>query len=159
MEQFLRPGNIMKKIPVIILFLVSWAGVHAQTVTPVPADSPMVRINKDPRLDILGKVESEFNSMAARFAKGYRLLVLKSDNRDYSMKVRAYLLQTFPDQKVIMTYQAPFIKLKFGNFTEKEEAERYRDMIMKGRIVTGNVYLVAETVEVKPDKNKEEEMQ
>jgi len=137
----------------------SGAGAYAQTAAPVLTDSPRVTVNKDPRLDILAKVESEFNSMASRFAKGYRLLVLKSDNRDYSMKVRAYLLQTFPEHKVIMTYQAPFIKLKFGNFTEKEEAERYRDMIMKGRVVTGNIYLVAETVEVKPDKNKEEEMQ
>jgi len=158
MEQFLRPGKIMKKITVIILFLASGAGAYAQTATPVLTDSPRVTVTKDPRLDILAKVEAEFNSMSARFAKGYRLLVLKSDNRDYSMKVRAYLLQTFPDQKVIMTYQAPFIKLKFGNFTEKEEAERYRDMIIQGRVVTGNIYLVAETVEVKPDKNKEEEL-
>jgi hypothetical protein len=31
-------------------------------------------------------------------------------------------------------------------------------MIIKARVVTGNIYLLPETVEVKPDKNKEEEL-
>jgi len=158
MEQFLRPGKNMKKIAVIIFFFSLASATHAQTSASGIPDTPNVTVVKDHRLDILAKVEAEFNSASARFAKGYRLLVLKSDNRDYSMKVRAYLLQTFPEQKVIMTYQAPFIKLKFGNFTEKEEAEKYRDMIVKARVVTGNIYLLPETVEVKPDKNKEEEL-
>ena len=75
------------------------------------------------------------------------------------MKVRTLLLQNFPDQKVYMSFQAPFIKLKFGNFVEKADAEKYRNLIMKGKIVTNNVYIVPEVVEVKPDKTKENESQ
>ncbi len=149
----------MKRTVSIFIFITLAATAFAQQGTRDTLSAPKVTVNKDPRLDILAKVEADLNSMASRFTKGYRLLVLKSDNRDYSMKVRAYLLQTFPEEKVIMTYQAPFIKLKFGDFVEKEEAERYRDMIMKGRVVTGNIYIVAETVELKPDKTKEEEEQ
>lgn len=114
-----------------------------------------VTVKKDPRLTILQAKELEFNNMGTRLAKGYRLLVLKSNDRNYSMKVRALLLQNFPDQKVYMAFQAPFIKLKFGNFTEKAEAEKYRDMILRGKYVTNNIYVVPEVVEVKPDKNKE----
>jgi hypothetical protein len=93
--------------------------------------------------------------MGTKLAKGYRLLVLKSNDRDYSMKVRAQLLQNYPDQKVYMTFQAPFIKLKFGNFVEKADAEKYRDMIMKGKYITNNIYIVPEVVEVKPAKEGE----
>lgn len=114
-----------------------------------------VTVKKDPRLTILQAKELEFNNMGTRLAKGYRLLVLKSNDRNYSMKVRALLLQNFPDQKVYMAFQAPFIKLKFGNFTEKAEADKYRDMILRGKYVTNNIYVVPEVVEVKPDKNKE----
>lgn len=130
----------------------------AQTTTADTVKPQKVTVTKDPRLDILAKVEAEFNLMATRFVKGYRLFVLKSDNRDYAMKVRAYLLQTFPEEKVIMTYQSPFIKMKFGDFVEKKDAERYRDMIMKGKVVTGNVYVVPETIELKPDKIREGEL-
>jgi len=73
------------------------------------------------------------------------------------MKVRAQLLQKYPDQKIYMTFQAPYIKLKLGNFTDKTEAEKFRDRVMKERVVSGNVYLVAEIVEVKGDKNKDKE--
>ena len=149
----------MKKLSGIFIFIAFAAAVQAQTGTSDSLNNLKVTVSKDPRLDILAKAEADFNSMSSRFAKGFRLLVLKTDDRDYSMKVRAYLLQTFPEEKVFMTYQAPFIKLKFGDFIEKEEAERYRDMIIKGRVVTGNIYVVAEVVEIKPDKNKEEEEQ
>jgi hypothetical protein len=113
MEQFLRPVRNMKKITVIIGFLMLAGDLYAQSGTSLIPDTPKVIVTKDPRLDILAKVEAELNGAAARFAKGYRLLVLKSDNRDFAMKVRAYLLQTFPEQKVIMTYQAPFKIRKF----------------------------------------------
>lgn len=148
----------MKKLTCIFLFLVFSLGGHAQNAATDTTKPQKVTVTKDPRLDILAKVEADFNLLATRFTKGYRLFVLKSDNRDYAMKVRAYLLQTFPEEKVIMTYQSPFIKMKFGDFVEKKDAERYRDMIMKGKVVTGNVYVVPETIELRPDKIKEGEL-
>ncbi len=119
-----------------------------------------ITVNKDPRVDMLGKKLAEFNVMGTRSAKGYRLLIMSSNDREKVMSVRAKLLQQFPDQKVYMTFQAPYIKLKFGNFVEKPDAEKFRDQITKARIVTTNVYVVPEVIEVKPDKlikEKEEE--
>lgn len=147
----------MKKYIYNLVFLFLSPATFAQNAADT-AKPQKVTVTKDPRLDILAKVESDFNLMSTRFVKGYRLFVLKSDNRDYAMKVRAYLLQSFPEEKVIMTYQSPFIKMKFGDFVEKKDAERYRDMIMKGRVVTGNVYVVPETIELKPDKIKEADL-
>jgi hypothetical protein len=145
----------MKKLLALIFLIVLCSGIYAQTITVDTVKTPNVTVNKDPRLDILAKAEAEINNMANRFAMGYRLFVLKTNNRDYAMKVRTYLLQNFPEEKVIMTYQAPFIKMKFGNFIEKKDAEKYRDMIVKGGVVTGGVYVVPETVEVDPSKIKE----
>jgi hypothetical protein len=53
-----------------------------------------------------------------------------------------------------MSFLAPYIKLKMGNFTDKAEAERIRNELKALNIVTGNIYLVNEKIELKPvDKN------
>ena len=130
-----------------------------------PADTTVagkVTVNKDPRLDLLALAQVDIATtnakMAARFTKGYRLFVLKTDDRNYAMKVRAYLLQNFPEEKVIMSYQAPFIKMKFGDFLEKEDAEKVKKLIVKGGVIKGGVYVVPDTIEEKPDKDIKEEI-
>ena len=143
------------KIAVSIIFFFGVAtNLRAQDSTMVPIPVGKVTVIKDPRLDLLAKKEYEFNSMGLKSAKGYRLLVISSNDRDKVMAIRSKLLQEFPDQKVYMTFQFPNIKLKFGNFVDKTDAERFRDLLGKMKIVTNNVYLVPEVVEVKPDKNK-----
>lgn len=149
----------MKQTAIVFFSVLLFSTAQAQTV--VPKDSVVtgtITVTKDPRLDILAKKEQEFNKAVAlgpRAAKGYRLLVVNSNDRNYAMNVRAQLLQNFPEQKVYMSFQAPFIKLKFGNFTDKADADRYRKMITNAKIVTNNVFVVSEVVEVKGDKNKE----
>jgi hypothetical protein len=150
----------MKKVLCLIMILSAGKILVAQDTLKVPlADTAIagkVTVNKDPRLDLLAKAQVDIANanakMAARFTKGYRLFVLKTDDREYAMKVRAYLLQSFPEEKVIMSYQAPFIKMKFGNFIEKEEAEKIKKQIIKAGIIKGGVYVVPDTIEVKPDK-------
>ena len=145
----------------IILFFVLGIAISAPAQTPVADTSTMgkVTINKDPRLDMLAKQEADINKatvgLGTKAAKGYRLLVVSSNDKAYAMKVRATLLQRFPEEKVYMSFQAPFIKLKFGNFVEKDDAERYRKVLADAKIVTTNIYLIPEIVEVKVDKNKE----
>jgi hypothetical protein len=150
----------MKKLPGFLVFLImSSTATYSQTDAADTLVNTKVTVHKDPRLDILAKAEAEINSMSSRFVKGYRLFVLKSNNREYAMKVRSYLLQNFPEEKVIMTYQSPFIKMKFGDFEDKKDAERYRDMILRDGIITGGIYVVPDTIELKPDKIKTEEEQ
>lgn len=141
----------MKKI--ICLLFIAHLSVGLMAQDKFVDTAAKVTVTKDPRLDILAKVQHDFNKNMSRMGKGYRLFVLKSDNRDYAMRVRAYLLQNYPDEKVIMTYQTPFIKMKFGDFVEKKDAEKIRDQILKAGIVTGNIYVVPDTIEIKPDKD------
>jgi hypothetical protein len=148
----------MKKISCFCLFFLVCGLLLAQKPAVDSNEVVMVKVSKDPRLDLLAKAEADINNMANRFAKGYRLFILKTNNRDYAMKVRAYLLQSFPDEKVIMTYQSPFIKMKFGDFEEKKDAEKVRDNILASGIVTNNIYVIPDTIELKPDRiNKDDQ--
>jgi hypothetical protein len=118
----------------------------------------MVTSIKDSRLKELAKKELAFNealAAALKTTKGYRLKLLSTNDRPLAMKVRTQLLQRFPEQKVYMSFQPPYIQLKFGNFLDKEEAESYKNEIIRYKLVTSNIYLVPETIELKPDKNKE----
>jgi hypothetical protein len=146
----------MKKT--IILFFAALYGM-AVTAQNDTVAAGKVTVYKDARLDILAKKEAEFNKatvgLGSKVAKGYRLLVVSSNDKNYAMNVRTQLLQRFPEQKPYMSFQPPFIKIKFGDFVEKSEAERYKKMITSSKIVSTNIYLVIENVEVKIDKNKE----
>ncbi len=152
----------MKKIVLLYLLSVLVNNATAQnTLNTVDStrQAGKVTIIKDSRLDELAKIEAAFNediaAKAKTTARGYRLMLLSTNDRTLAMKVRTQLLQRYPEQKVYMSFQPPYIKLKFGNFLEKEEAEDYRKEILKNKLVTSNIYLSAETIEVKPDKNKD----
>ncbi len=119
---------------------------------------------KDPRIDILGKKMAEYNASLGTVtykngltsAKGYRLMVLSTNDREFAMKIRAQLYQMFPDQKQYMSYQMPNIKIKFGNFLERNDADKARKLILSTKLVTGNIYVLPETIEVKPPKEEKE---
>lgn len=110
-------------------------------------------IKKDYRLDILAAKQAELNTAIlknqARTAKGYRLMVLNTNDRDYAYKVRAELLQKFPEQKPYMWFSNPYIRIKFGNFRTREEAEVYRRQI-SAMLNGANIYFLNETIEVDP---------
>ena len=147
----------MKYIIFIFLYLLTTT-TKAQVTATDSAVIGKVTVTKDNRLDELIRKEAAFNEVlnaAGKSAKGYRLLVLNTNDRPMAMKVRSQLLQNFPEQKVYMGFQPPFIKLKFGNFLTREDAELYKKDILRLKIITGNVYLLPETIETKPDKNKE----
>lgn len=119
-----------------------------------------ITVIKDHRMAELARKEAEFNELMAaapKTGKGYRLLLLSTSDRPYAMKVRTLLLQRYPDQKVYMSFQPPNIKLKFGNFLEKAEAENAKKDITKNKLVTSNIYIVPETIEIKGEKIKEKE--
>ncbi|NDE11062.1 MAG: hypothetical protein EBZ95_10940 [Chitinophagia bacterium] len=112
----------------------------------------------DSRLDLLAKKEAEINEAAAsgpKYAKGYRLMILNTTDRTEAMNLRAKLLQLFPEQKIYMTFQTPYIKVKLGNFIEKNDAEEYKKEVDQNKLVTTEIYLLSEMIEIKTEKNKE----
>jgi hypothetical protein len=141
-----------------LFFLFSFSGQYlfAQTTD---SSTVAVIVHKDSRLDILAEKEAEINllasKMAARSAMGYRLQVLSTNDRELAMKTKAQLLQMFPEQKSYMLFQLPYVKLRFGNFKTKQEAESYRKQITK--LLDGSsIYLIPERIEIKPEKDSTE---
>ena len=153
----------MKNLLFISIFCCLAGISNAQNASPKDSAAPEGKLTviKDYRIDILAKKEAEFNEALAlgpKSARGYRLMLLSTNDRTQAMNLRARLLQRFPEQKVYMSFQPPYIKLKFGNFLEKSEADQYKKDINSSKLVTTNIYLVPEIIEIKPDKNKEKEL-
>ncbi len=78
---------------------------------------------------------------------GYRILVLNTNDRDLTYKTKGQLLGRYPNQQLYMVYQAPFFKLKMGDFVSRKEAENFRTEISK--TIPKGVFIVREMVFVK----------
>lgn len=145
------------RLSLILICILFYNTPFAQTSDSLnkPKDNGVV-VFKDYRLDILASKETELNTallkLQARTAQGFRLMVLNTSDKDYAFKIRAELLQKFPEQKPYMWFTNPYIRIKFGNFRTKEEAEPYRKEISK-LLGGATIYLIPETIEVDPGKN------
>jgi len=121
-----------------------------------------VIVRKDSRLDILNAKQASLNKFASKFTSnglyhGYRLQVLNTRSRDQAYKLKAELLQRFPEQKSYVLFQAPYFKIRFGNFTEKGDALRYKNIL--SAIYPQGIYVVNDEVEYKPPKEDESDTQ
>ena len=98
------------------------------------------------------KKQIEINEVTTRnsrrSAPGYRIQVISTNDRTKAMAAKTKIYQRFPELKAYLMYQAPFFKLKVGNFTEREEAESYLQDILQ--LFPTGVYVVRDIVEVKP---------
>jgi len=153
----------MKIMFFILALLLSAAKINAQgsLIKDTTILNGNLTIVMDTRLELLAKKEAEINEAIAngpKFAKGYRLMILNTTDRTEAMNLRAKLLQLFPEQKIYMSFQPPYIKVKLGNFIEKNEAEEYKKEVVQNKLVTTEIYLLSETIEIKTEKNKEKEI-
>ncbi len=114
---------------------------------------PALIVHKDPRMDALVKKQADINArskkITGRTMRGYRLLVLNTNSRDEAIEGKTKIYKHFPDQKAYLTYQSPFFKLKAGNFQTRDEAVRYQKLM--NTIFPKGVFIISETIEVKPE--------
>ena len=147
---------VMKKL---IFSILCFTGLQCFAQTDSSVTIPVV-VHKDFRLDILGRKEAELNlaaaKAAARTGMGYRLQVMNTNDRNLAMKTRTQLLQRFPDQKVYMSFQMPYVKLTFGNFVTKQEAEMYKKQVSQ-MLGGASVYTLAQRIEIKPEKDTKDD--
>lgn len=117
------------------------------------ADTNSIVVHKDPRIDLLMKKQIEINEIttrnARRFVPGFRILVVSTNDRNKAMNAKSRLYQEMPEVPVYLMYQAPFYKLKAGNFRERKEADDFLTTLQ--RYFPSGVYVVRDTIEVNPD--------
>ena len=118
------------------------------------SDSTSVTVHKDPRIDMLVKKQMQINEETTRDARrsvpGYRIQVVNTNDRNQALAAKTKVYQLYPELKVYLLYQAPYFRLRVGNFKTRPEAEPYFKTISKQ--FQGNVTIVRDTIEVKPEK-------
>ncbi|MES2776105.1 MAG: SPOR domain-containing protein [Bacteroidota bacterium] len=134
----------------LAVILVGATGAMAQ------ADSGMI-VHRDSRIEVLLKKQGDINKVAGFKTsngqyKGYRIMVLNTTDRELAYKTKGQLLSRFPDHSVYMSYQAPFFKLKAGDFIKKEDAEDLRKRLSS--MMPKGVFVVPEIINVKPEDEK-----
>jgi hypothetical protein len=110
-------------------------------------------INKDPRIDSLIKKQIQINEVTTRDSRrnipGYRIQVVKSNDRNQVFAIKTKIYQAYPELKPYLIYQPPYYKLNVGNFKTADEAEPYMQKLTHD--FPSGVYLVHDIIEVKPD--------
>lgn len=144
----------MKSILVCFFCVFGFSTFAQQPVT----DTSSVIVHKDPRLDLLIKKQAEINEETTRnarkVARGFRLLVINTNNREEAINAKTKLYQYFPELRSYLIYQSPYFKLKAGNFREKKDAENYQQRLNK--VFPKGVFIMSDLIEVKPEKENDE---
>ncbi|HEY1023358.1 MAG TPA: SPOR domain-containing protein [Flavisolibacter sp.] len=146
----------MKKLLLLAsLFVLKASFAQESTTTTVPS---MV-VHKDDRIDALVKKQAAINERSKRISgrtmRGYRLMVLNTNNREEAIAAKTKVYTHFPDQKAYLTYQSPFFRLTAGNFQTRDDAKRYQTLMNK--IFPKGVFIISDVIEVKPELDPQEE--
>lgn len=132
----------------LILFL---SGICAKA----QIDSSLVVVNVDYRAELLAKKQSQINKLSvyknsAGQYKGYRIMIINTNNRDLAYKMRGDVLKYFPNQAVYMAYQAPYFKLKAGDFIKREDAEKFRKELSK--YFTESFFIISDIIKISAEE-------
>lgn len=115
-----------------------------------------ITVHVDPRVDLLVRKQIEINEFttrdARRFASGYRILVISTNDRAKAINAKTKVYQQYPELKAYLMYQAPYFRLKVGNFRDQKEAESYLNDLKT--LFPGNMYIVRDTIEVNPEPSE-----
>ncbi len=142
----------MRRIALFIFSLFTLCS-RAQTGAVATAATPAVVVHKDPRIDALVKKKAAINKASVNVphsARGFRLLVLNTSNRNDAIAAKTKVYTYFPELKAYLQYQAPYFKLRAGNFKTRAEAEKYRQSM--NTLFPKGVFVINDVIEVGPDK-------
>lgn len=145
----------MKKTVVSCVLICFCFLANAQTVVDTIGSN--VFVVKDSRLDLLVKKKAEINKKAAdakRPTKGFRIQVLNTTDRNQALAAKSKLLTLYPDQKTYLMYQAPYFKIRIGNFVERAEADDLKKEL--ARMFPTGVFVIPSDIEYKAPPEKEE---
>jgi len=149
----------MKKNIVLIAVLFSLQSFSQDSAWKKPIDSSSVIIHKDDRLDLLVKKQVQINEETSRDArkagKGFRLMIMNTNNRDEAIAAKTKVYTHFPELKAYLSYQSPYFKLKVGNFKERKDAEEYQKKL--NIYFPKGVFIMNDVIEIKLGKNNEDE--
>lgn len=154
MNNFIK-SMLMKKGFLFIGFISIAAIAGAQTVKDTVNST--VYVTKDSRYDLLVKKKAEINKKAADARKptqGFRIQVLNTTDRNQALAAKSKLLSQYPEHKTYLMYQAPYFKIRIGNFVEKKDAEDLKRQL--ARMFPTGVFVIPSEIETKPKEEKDD---
>ncbi|HEY8399143.1 MAG TPA: SPOR domain-containing protein [Flavihumibacter sp.] len=141
----------MKPLSFLLVFCLAAGFGYANPV----ADTIIVK--KDPRLDQLVKKQTEINEITTRESRrnvpGFRIQVINTTDRNAAIQAKSTVYRKFPELKAYLLYQAPYFRLRVGNFEDRQKAESYQRQLSKE--FQRDVYIVNDVIEVNPDRSPE----
>lgn len=135
------------------LFLVP---AHAQTNEDFPPTYHTGGITssslllKDPRLDLLVQKQVFLNMLALRNMPGYRVQVMSTIDRSKAMDAKARLMQLFPDYQSYLSYQAPYFRVRIGDFRDKNKARELQQEL--NEYFPNGVFTVRDYIHISPEQ-------
>lgn len=94
---------------------------------------------------------SKYKTSGGKY-KGYRVMVLNTNSRDIAYQTRGMLATRFPQHTLYLGYQAPYYKLKMGDFLEKSDAEAFKKQL--STIIKQGLFIVPEAINLKPEEEE-----
>ncbi len=91
-------------------------------------DNNGVVIIKDKKIDELIKNKSNVRRVSTA---GYRLQIFFSTDKDKVNEIRMKFIKQYPKMETYITFDAPNYILRVGDFTEKNDAERFKKEIFR----------------------------
>lgn len=148
----------MKFLLAVVICFFSMNAFAQVDSTVAIEDSNTVIVHKDPRLDLLVKKQATINEVTTRDGrktdKGFRLMIISTNNRDEAIAAKTKVYTFFPDLKAYMWYQSPYFRVKAGNFKDRKDAEAFQKRL--NTYFPKGVFIMADIIEVKPGKAENE---
>lgn len=144
-----------------LFFLIVALSSYSQTGNPenITDTSNFVVIHKDPRLYLLVKKQAEVNKITGvdnrKTDKGYRILIISTNNREEAIEAKAKIYTYFSELKAYLWYQSPYFRVKAGNFKDKQTADKYKNKL--GAYFPKGVFVMKDIVEQKKGKGLNDE--
>lgn len=112
-----------------------------------------VKVVKDSRIDVLIKKQIYINTLAIRNQPGFRVQVLTTNKRNEANDAKAKAMQLYPEYRSYLDWEAPYFKVRVGDFKTRQEATDLRNKL-SGQF-SGGVFVVPTIINVSPEKELE----
>jgi hypothetical protein len=96
----------MNRILYIIILVFCFSNIEGQAIIDTIKGDGFV-IVQDKRINLLGEQMATYNkslSFKTQLVNGYRLMLIKTSDRDEAMKLRSTLIKWYPDHKLYMIF-------------------------------------------------------
>ena len=115
----------MKKL--FFLFILSPFLLTAQSDTTLSQDGRITSINEKGINALVDKHETVLKSKNG--IDGWRVQVIFKTKKEELRKIKIAFIKFYPDIPVYLEYEAPYYRIRVGNFRTKLEALKIKDLI------------------------------